>query len=136
MGQERVALHSTFVDLCIALLIWLFGVLVFLPLADEIDPRGLSILVSLIVFSAFTLFLARSLNGLRTVLDAASTRLWDRLEKKRRMNQKNIRNLLKATAIVAIYLLYSPLLTTFHSSINGIVIIITLLAVLWTILRT
>jgi len=118
------------------LLIWLFGVLVFLPLADEIDPRGLSVLVSLVVFSAFTVFLAKSLKGLRMVLDVASTRLWDGLGKKRGMNQKDTRKLLRATILVAIYLLYSPLLARFHSSINGIVIIITLLGVFWTILRT
>jgi hypothetical protein len=132
-------LPRNIVYLCASVLIWIFGVLVFLPLAEEIDPEGLSILVALLIFSAFSLFLIKGFGGLGQALDVASSIL---AEKYRRRSgggegveeaRKRMRIALEVGTLAIVYLLYSPLLSRFHPSINGVALIITVLAVLWTL---
>jgi hypothetical protein len=133
-------LPRNIVYLCASVLIWIFGVLVFLPLAEEIDPEGLSILVALLIFSAFSLFLIKGFGGLGQALDVASSIL---AEKYRRRSgggvegveetRKRMRIALEVGTLAIVYLLYSPLLSRFHPSINGVALIVTVLGVLWTL---
>ena len=122
-------------------LIWLFGVLVFLPIAEGIDPTRLPIPTSLMIFLALTFFLLRGLKRLGDFLDVASELLakeWLRRRKEGwdlKKTKSRLRVLLEAATILAVYLLYSPLLTRIHPSINGIAIIITLLGILLTLFR-
>jgi len=133
--------NDSIVYLSTAALVWLFGVLVFLPLAEDINPDRLPRLLSLIVFLAFSIFLVRGLKGFSIFLDAASKSIASELAQRGKLDEtdikeKRIRAALEAASLVVIYLLYSPLLFSFHPSINGIAIILTLLAILWTIDRT
>lgn len=129
------------VNLSTAALIWLFGVLVFLPMAVKIDPEGLPILISLITFCAFSLFLIRGLRGLGRVLDAASDVLayeWTRrreTKKETDLTKGRMRLALKVGIVIIIYLLYSPLLLALHPSINGIAIILSILGIVWILLK-
>ena len=133
--------NDSIVYLSTAALVWLFGVLVFLPLAEDINPDRLPRLLSLIVFLAFSIFLFRGLNGFSIFLDAASKSIASELAQRGKLDEtdikeKRIRAALEAASLVVIYLLYSPLLFSFHPSINGIAVILTLLAILWTINRS
>jgi hypothetical protein len=123
-----------------AALVWLFGVLVFLPLAEHTDQDRLSIIVSLIIFLAFSVFLVRGLKGFSSLLDAASKRIVRELAQKGKLErteikEKRVRTVLEAASLLVVYLLYSPLLLSFHPSLNGIAIILTLLAILWTLAK-
>ena len=131
------------VNLSASALIWLFGVLVFLPMAKEIDPKGLSILISLIILLAFSFFLFKCSRDAGKVLEATSDILTDEWIQRRNVEEQNLKKrtkkrikvALKASTIVLIYLFYSPLLATIHPSINGIGIIITILGILWIVLK-
>jgi hypothetical protein len=123
-----------------AALIWLFGVLVFLPLAEDVDPNQLPIFVSLIVLVSFTIFLVRGLRDILNVINIASKNLTSeichikKLEKTEKL-EKRIRVTLEAASILIVYLLYSPFLSSFHPSLNGIAIILTLMAIIWTLAK-
>jgi len=132
------------INLSAATLTWLFGVLVFLPIAVRIDPVGLPILISLIILSAFSFFLIKGSKGLRNVLDAASDVLayeWMRRRKTKKEKalkeraKRRIKVALHVATLVIVYLLYSPLLATIHPAINGIAIVITILGILLTVLK-
>lgn len=133
------------VNLSAAVLVWLFGVLVFLPMAIKIDPKGLSLICSLVILLAFSFFLIRGIRGLGKVLDAASYVLtheflrWRRMEeglteRMERMNTR-FRVTLHVATIIIVYLFYLPLLLTIHPAINGIALILTILGILWTLLK-
>ena len=143
MRSEEATLQETIVNLSAALLIWLFGVLVFLPLAVEIDPEGFSVLISIIVFSAFSVFLIKSLKGLGDLIAFASDFLTKEWIMRRKVEdeklilktKEKISVVLQALTLIVIYLLYSPLLTAIHPSINGIGIIVTLLGIFFIALK-
>ena len=126
------------VNLSAACLIWLFGVLVFLPLADDVNSSQFSMLISIIVFLTFSFFLIRGLKGLRVFIDILSEEL-----RKKLIDQKLIKDnsliyvkmkaVAEALIIVILYLLYNPLLIRIHQAINGLAAIITLLAVFWSL---
>jgi len=132
------------INLSAATLIWLFGVLVFLPVAVRIDPVGLPMLISLMILSAFSLFLIKGSKGLGNVLDAASDVLaYEYVRRRKGRKEKNlmdktkirIKVALRAATLVIICLLYSPLLVIVHPSINGIAVVITLMGIVLTILK-
>lgn len=141
-GRGRESLSDSAVNLSAAALTWLFGVLVFLPMARRIDPRGLTLFLSLIIFSAFTLFLIKGLKGLGAALDAASMVLSHEWSKRRELEEEQLVKMrerfkvaLRVAALIILYLLYSPLLLTIHPAINGIALIITLLGIIWILAR-
>lgn len=133
-------LPQSAVYLSASALIWLFGVLVFLPLAEEIDRGELSILVSLLIFSACCLFLIKGARGLVQALDVASSIFAQKYEQARgvkslKKTRRRMKIALQAGAMSVIYLVYSPLLSRFHPSINGVALIVTGLGILWTLLK-
>lgn len=131
-------ISETFVNLFTALLIWLFGVLVFLPLATDVDPRRLPLLCSLIILSAFSVFIIRGIKGLGIILDFTSEILTEKLfekrgKKKRKDQINNIKRktniLLYSIFILLVYLFYSPFLSKIHPAMNGLAIILTLFCI-------
>ena len=127
------------VNLSAALLIWLFGVLVFIPIALGIDPAGLLLPCSLIILLGFSFFLFRGSRGLRDVLDAASEVLAYKWARRRRSRledvERKVRAALYSATILIFYLLYSPLLAGIHPSINGVAVILVILGVLSILFR-
>lgn len=130
------------INLSTAGLIWLFGVLVFLPIAETIDPVELPRLFSLVILASFTVFLIKGLEGVRNTLDVVIEVLTQEYSSIRGVEEGSIeaiRRRINKGAIIAvlviIYLFYSPLLTILHRSINGIAIIITLFGIVWALVR-
>lgn len=135
-------LPESAVNLSVAMLVWLFGVLIFLPLASEVDPSGLLLLCDLIILLTFSTFLFRGSRGLKEMLDIASRVLaykWIKMRGVKESRTKCVERKVKATlysaTIVIVYLLYSPLLVGIHPSVNGIAIILAMLGVLSILLR-
>lgn len=122
-----------------AFLIWLFGVLVFLPLARRVEPSNLPLIVSVIILLPFTRFLFKGLRGLDKILDRLSKRITHELVsrrdlKKKLSTEKIVRAVVYTVAILIIYLLYSPLLSAIHPSINGIAMVVTIMIIFWILL--
>jgi len=121
--------EKTLHNLLLALLIWLFGVLVFIPLASSIN-RETEILCNLIFFAIFTLLIIWSLPGLKKIVDAFSTLVAKKYESKEKLPLGKLtvlfKNISYIVLIIIFYLLYSPFLMKFHSSINGVVLILML----------
>ena len=122
--------EKTFYNLSSAFLIWLFGVLVFIPLAGSIN-RETEILCNLIFLVAFTLLTVWSLPGLKKIVDSFSTLIAKKYGLKGGLNFESLTAIFRRVSyiilIVVFYLLYSPFLMKFHSSINGIALILVLI---------
>ena len=132
-------LPDNILNLLTAALIWLFGVLVFLPMARRVDPTGLSLLCSSIIFAAFTVFLVRGLTGFGETIRRLSESLVQEWTKRKKETEDKIKTrerintLLQMAMIIIVYLLYFPILRTIHPSINGLILIITILMLLFTL---
>jgi hypothetical protein len=137
---QRLRSHgpATFRDLLAALLVWLFGVLVFMPLANSLNWQT-GILCSLVIFTAFTVFVYRAAPGYKRIIDAFSFLPAKKYYSKWEMNQEDALTLFKytfyiASALVA-YALYFPFLTSFHFAVSGIVLIVVLIWIFFLALR-
>lgn len=119
-------------NLLAALLIWLFGNLVFIPLANSLNWQT-RVFCSLIFFIAFTLLVSRALPGLKKLADAFSIFPARKYGLKKGLTYKDsvvfFRHVLYIIIAVFLYLLYYPFLANFHHSISGIVLILVLV---WT----
>ncbi len=130
---KTLKLHGekTLCNLLSAFLIWLFGVLIFIPLAGSIN-RETEILCNLIFFSVFTFLVVQSLPGLKEIVDSFSVLIAKRCELKKGLNfEKSMvvfRRFSYIILIIVFYLFYAPLLMRFHSLINGVTL---LLALIW-----
>lgn len=130
------------VYLTASLLIWLFGALVFMPMASRIEPTRTPVICSLIILIPFSISLVKGYSGLGGLLDAAAealTQEWMKSKAERRGSMEETRRrfrlLLELVALLVIFLLYSPLLSAIHPSLTGIAAIITLLAALCRSIR-
>ena len=125
-------------NLLAALLLWLFGNLVFIPLANSLNWQT-RVLVSLIFFVAFTILVARTLPGLKKLVDAFSAFPARKYGLKKGLTYKDsvvlFQHILYIIIAVVLYLLYCPFLTNFHPSISGIVLILVLIWVFFLSLR-
>jgi len=138
-------LPDMLINLSTAILIWLFGVLFFIPTALSVEPSNLPILVGLIVLASFTFFLSKSVKGLLTLIPPLVDRLAKKIAQKDRngrsikfiswRTEKIIRAFVYSALIVAFYLLYMPLLNLISVQINGLILIIVILWVLWILLK-
>ena len=121
-----------------AFLIWLFGVLVFIPLANAINWQT-RIFCTLIFFSAFTLLVMRTLPSLKKLIDAFSVFPARKYCLKKGISYENslvlFRYLLYIVSAIILYLLYFPFLTGFHPAISGIVLILLLIWIFFLALR-
>jgi hypothetical protein len=129
---------ETVQNLLAALLLWLFGNLVFIPLAVSLNWQT-RVFVSLIFFLAFTVLVARTLPGLKKLVDIFSvfpTRKYG-LRKGLTFEDSVVlfRHVFYMIIAVVFYLLYHPFLTSFHPSISGIVLILVLIWIFFLSLR-
>ena len=143
ISVSREHLPATLVNVFIALLIWLFGVLVFLPAAYQITPRGVPLAISIIVLIGFSVFVIRAVNsGLILLLDSTSNVLaykykrWKNPKLSIEKLKDTFKNVVYVVAALILYLLYSPFLLTMHPSLNGLVLITVILWIFWTTLKT
>jgi len=133
------ALQDGAVNLSAAMLIWLFGISTFMPMAEAVDPEGLTKLCSLIITSAFTLFLVRGFRGLLQALDIISNLLVRFFVERgwflgdEALLKLRVRSALQILSAIILFLLYSPLLSALHPSLNGLVaILVVFLIILMT----
>jgi len=129
---------ETVQNLLAAFLIWLFGNLVFIPLANTLNWQTKAF-CSLTFFIAFTLFVTRALPNLKKLIDTFSIFPARKYSTRKKLSYENslvlFRHILYIISIIIIYLLYFPFLTNFHSSISGIVLILMLIWVFFLTLR-
>jgi len=142
ISVARDRLPSTLSNIFTALLIWLFGILVFLPAAYSISPQGLPLLCSLIILVGFSLFIFRSFDGLRPLLNSTSDFL-AYVYIRRRNSKVQVERLKTGSRSVSyvitaliLYLLYSPFLVAIHPALNGLVLIPIILWISWTLFKT
>jgi len=123
---------TTAQNLFSALLVWLFGNLVFIPLANSLNWQA-TVLCSLIFFAAFTGLVLRAIPGLKDLVDAFSIFPAKKYFLKRGLSYEDSltvsRQLLYMISAVALYLFYFPFLANFHPAISGIALILVLIYV-------
>jgi hypothetical protein len=142
LSSSKQHLPDVVTNLFVSLLIWLFGVLVFLPAANQILPQRIPLAASLIILIGFTTFIVRAINnGLPLLLDSASEVVTYSINNRRKTQlstgklQPTIKSIIYAFFLLILYLLYSPLLITIHPSLNGLVLIPLVLWILWTTMK-
>jgi len=142
ISVARDCLPSTLSNIFTALLIWLFGILVFLPAAYSISPQGLPLLCSLIILVGFSIFIFRSFDGLQPLLNSTSDFL-AYVYIRRRNSKVQVERLKTASRSISyvitaliLYLLYSPFLVAIHPALNGLVLIPIILWIFWTLFKT
>jgi hypothetical protein len=129
---------KTIHNLLAAFLIWLFGNLVFIPLASTLNWQTKTF-CSLTFFIAFTLLVIRALPSLKRLIDTFSIFPARKYSTKKKLSYKNssilFRHVMYIISIIIIYLLYLPFLTNFHVALSGIVLILVLIWIFFLILR-
>lgn len=129
---------ATFHNFLTAIIIWLFGILVFIPLANSLNWQT-GLLCSLVVFTAFTIFMFRAVLGFKKLIDAFSFFPARKYGSKRGINQEDALTLFKyvfyVIFVLIVYALYFPFLTSFHFAISGIVLIVILIWIFFLALR-
>ena len=137
---QRLRTHSpvTFHNFLTALLVWLFGVLVFIPIASSINWQT-RLLCTLIVFTTFTTFMYRATPGFKELIDAFSFFPARKYGLKQGIDQEDALTLFRYTFYIIftliVYALYFPFLTSFHFAISGIVLIVIIVWILFLALR-
>jgi hypothetical protein len=129
---------ETVQNLLAAFLIWLFGNLVFIPLANTLNWQT-KVFCSLTFFIAFTLLVIRALPNLKKLIDTFSIFPARKYSTKKKLSYENslvlFRHVMYIISIIIIYLLYFPFLTNFHVALSGIVLILMLIWIFFLILR-
>ena len=125
-----------------AILIWLFGVLVFIPASKQILPQRIPLATSLIILIGFTIFIIRTIdNGLASLVKSTASVI--SLKYKKWRNSKisvkqlyvAVKHMVYIAVTLLIYLLYSPLLITINPALNGLVLIPLILWIMWTLMK-
>jgi len=138
----REQLPDTLSNLFTAVLIWLFGALVFLPAAYRIAPRQLPLACSLILLTGFSIFVFRAFGGLRLLLEATSDVLAYEYTRKRTTKisierlKTMVECLIYVIAVLILYALYSPFLVAIHPSLSGLVLIPIILWIFLMLFKT
>jgi len=134
----RIHGAKTVHNLLAGFLIWLFGNLVFIPLARSLNWQT-GTLCSLIFFTAFTILLLRILPSLKKIVDLFSVFLARKHGIKKGLRYENslvlFCHILYIIVALILYLLYFPFLTNFHPSISGIVLILVLVWIFFLSMR-
>ena len=130
VSTAREHLSNTLINLSTAVLIWLFGALVFLPAAYRIEPVGLPLACALILLIGFSVFVFKAFDGLRLLLEATSDVLaheYIRRRKGAKITVERLRVVIRCIIYVVsaliVYALYSPFLVAIHPSLAGLVLI-------------
>lgn len=130
--------QKTMSGLLTALLIWLFGVLVFIPLAESLSWQ-VRMFVSLSFFLAFSFMICKITPGVKRLVDAFSLFPAKKYGVARGLSYENAVTLFRyATYIVAsliLYALYFPFLINLHPAISGITLILVFVLAFFLLLR-
>jgi hypothetical protein len=122
-----------------AMLIWLFGVLVFIPMAHSIG-WNVELVCTLTVLVAFTILISRTITGLKILIDAFSVFPARKYLIKKGLARENAvaasKQILYMLSIVVLYLLYFPLLVRLNPAFSGIVLILVIIFVFFLALKT
>jgi hypothetical protein len=122
-----------------AALIWLFGVLVFIPTAAEIGANT-ELLVTLIILAAFTTLYLQALPGTKDLIDAFAVFPARKYLTKKGIPKENAiaasKQLLYIVAIIIGYLLYLPFLARLHPALNGITLILVIITIFLLTVKT
>lgn len=127
--EESLRAHGskTLHNLLFAVVIWLFAVLVFIPIAKSIG-REIEIIVSLLLLIIFTIVIARTAPGMKILIDAFSVLPARKYSQKKKLAYKDslvlFRYIIYIIFIVIAYLVYLPFLSSFHSALAGIVLLL------------
>ncbi|MEA3458070.1 MAG: hypothetical protein U9R21_05270 [Candidatus Thermoplasmatota archaeon] len=124
-----------------AVLIWVFGNLVFMPLAQGLSVYQwpLDRIVSLVILSALILIILRAMLALTRIADGISTFLAVEFSRVRKEFNRDIlnryrsflRGIVYAIMMILIFILVQDYLTYIHPALSGIVLLI---IVIWAIL--
>ena len=122
-----------------AMLIWLFGVLVFIPMASSIGWNA-ELVCTLIVLVSFTILVSRAISGFKNLVDAFSVFPARKYLIKSGLAKENAvavsNTILYMLSIVVLYLLYFPFLVRLHPAFNGIVLVLVVILVFFLALKT
>jgi hypothetical protein len=142
ISTAREHLPNTLINLSTAVLIWLFGALVFLPAAYRVERTALPLLCSLILLIGFSIFVFKASSGLRRLLETTSNVLAYEYTRRKeaKIPMERLQTLVKCiiyvVAILIICALYSPLLAAIHPSLTGLILIPVLIWIFWMSFRT
>jgi hypothetical protein len=129
---------KTFHNLLSALLIWLFGNLVFIPLANSLNWQT-RVFCSLLFFIVFTILILKALPGLKKLIAIFSIFPARKTGVKKGLSYENslllFRCIFHIISALILYLLYFPFLTGFHPSISGLVLILLLIWIFFLTFR-
>jgi hypothetical protein len=129
------SLSEAAINFAVSALIWLFGVLVFIPIAKWIDPYRVPVMISLLVFFSFTIFFLRGLANIGPILNYISNstcRWWysrKGVSEEQTQKYRIFTKMTKVTFLIIIYLLYLPIVSTIHPALNGISLIISIFGI-------
>jgi len=122
---------KTFTSLLSAIIIWLFSVLVFIPIASSIG-KNVELVIVLITLSAFSAIILVSLRGVNNLLDVFSVIPARKYFVKKGLSVESAISVSKlflyVPSILFVYLLYFPYLALLHPAINGIVLIFVIIS--------
>ncbi len=137
----RKGLPKFIVLISSALLIWIFGITVFLPLAEGITIGEIetSRLVSLIIIIALIVLIVLSFGELRSISDACAGFVAyyigserEKISKERFLRlQRSFSNLANVLLASFFFIFFKPLLDKMHAAISGIVLIV---LIIWAII--
>ncbi|MFP3984862.1 MAG: hypothetical protein ACLFU9_02700 [Candidatus Bathyarchaeia archaeon] len=130
--------QNTVHGLIVALLVWLFGVLVFIPLAESLSWQ-IKTFVSLFFLLAFSFLISRILPGAKKLIDALAYFPARKYGVSKGLSQENastlFRYLLYTICSLILYGLYSPFLIGIHPAVSGIVLILVLILIFFLLMR-
>jgi len=141
ISTAREHLPSTLINLSTAVLIWLFGALVFLPAAYRIAPVGLPLACSLILLIGFSIFVFKAFGGFRLLLEATSDVLAYEYMRRRKTKipierlKTAVRCIIYVVVALILYALYSSFLAAIHPSLSGLVLITIVLWIFWMLFK-
>jgi len=113
-----------------SILVWLFGNLVFIPIAGALNWQT-RVSCTSVIFIAFTYLLSKALPGLKELIDTFSVFPARKYSSAKGSSYEDslvfFKHISYITCIVIIYLLYFPFLNNFHPSVSGIILILVLI---------
>ncbi|MCW4019054.1 MAG: hypothetical protein NWF00_10325 [Candidatus Bathyarchaeota archaeon] len=136
--EFRVHGAKTVQELLSALLIWLFGILVFIPISASLGSN-VELVCTLLILVSFTVLISRTMGNLKCLIDAFAFLPAKKYMTKRGWNYKNAtivsKQILYLVFAVILYLLYLPFLVRIHPAVSGIALIFVIVFVFFLAVR-
>jgi len=138
IGYLRLHGQKALTSMLAALLVWLFGILVFIPLAESLNWQT-RVLVSVLFFFAFSVLIVKTLPGLKRLIDVSAYLLARKCSVTKGLRRENalaiFKHVLCIICSLIFYGLYFPFLTSFHPALNGIALIAVLILIFFLLLK-